>query len=394
MQRFTSTGLAYLLPFVMIGPVSAFFFVEFGESELIRGNPLLVISSFILAAVTFVLWIPYRSTLRWSRIAYAFFVSLILLWILSMVLTQYHGNLWYRSALVFPLILFLLIAKKPTENAAWKAADVFATVLVIVIVLALVQESLGLHGHDWPIWYQTDAFRLGSTRWFGPLGNPNLTAPLGAFLIIYSLARSVPMRLLWIPIGLATLALTMSRTSFFATVLAILIILTSQYRSQIRIWIQRHRQLFFLLTALALIGLVVWTAVTLDPTFNGRSPIWSTYWTAFTANPIFGVGDWGVPVHAHNTWLDSATRYGIVTGLLLVLVWALALVIGIHNARRASPVGLGLWVFLAILGLTETPFDWRFLSILMTMFLFIPLLGADHQTVEGEQSPAKTEYSA
>jgi hypothetical protein len=393
MQRFTSSGLAYLLPLVMIGPVSAFFFVEFGESVLIRGNPLLVVSSYILAAITFVLWIPYRSSRRWPPVVYAFLLSLVLLWILSMVLTQYHGNLWYRSALIFPFILLLLITKRPTGDAAWKAADVFATLIVIVILFTVVQESLGLHNHDWPTWYQTDAFRFGSTRWFGSLGNPNLTAPLGAFLIIYSLVRSVPMRLLWVPIGFATLVLTMSRTSLLATVLAILIILTSQYRSRIPTWMKRHRQLLLPLAALAVLVLGIWTAVTLGFTFSGRSPIWSTYWAAFTANPIFGVGDWGVPVHAHNTWLDSATRHGVVTGLLLVLVWVLALIIGIQNARSGSPIGLGLWMYLALLGLTETPFDWRFLSLLMTMFLFIPLLGADRQTVEGEQSPAKTEYS-
>lgn len=123
-----------------------------------------------------------------------------------------------------------------------------------------------------------------------------------------------------------------------------------------------------------------------DPTFSGRTDIWSAVWGAIAERPVLGYGRGGLffppgndisialwreigfrAPHAHNGVLDVLSQLGIVGVLLYAAIFIPTLQAGIRSFRRDEPFGFFILVFLATLAvasLSEPVFLGPYLSVL------------------------------
>ncbi|NDP64971.1 O-antigen ligase family protein [Polaromonas sp.] len=100
---------------------------------------------------------------------------------------------------------------------------------------------------------------------------------------------------------------------------------------------------------------------------TGRDKIWAIAYDEWQRNPIFGYGPliWetdfrisiGMPnaTHAHNQFMDTLSRSGIV-GATALLIYALVLmVMSVRYARESKGLTLALFVLLAMRSVSEVP---------------------------------------
>ena len=100
---------------------------------------------------------------------------------------------------------------------------------------------------------------------------------------------------------------------------------------------------------------------------TGRDKIWAIAYDEWQRNPIFGYGPliWetdfrnsiGMPnaTHAHNQFMDTLSRSGIV-GAVSLLIYALVLmVLSMRYARESKGLTLALFVLLAMRSVSEVP---------------------------------------
>lgn len=214
-----------------------------------------------------------------------------------------------------------------------------------------------------------DALAAGQARFFAAGQDPNdvarylnLGLPLAALL--FRCERRTALRWIafaYMPVGLAAVLLTASRSGFVAAVLALL-------GCAIVVWSGRAGHFVMTVPALALLMAGWWLVIppeTLNRLatipgelergdLNQRVNIWTAGWDAFTHAPICGsgVGTFASASHtapmdtAHNTLLSIAVTGGLCAvfiGLMILaaVIWRLAHLRGL--LRRALLTCLALW---------------------------------------------------
>lgn len=100
---------------------------------------------------------------------------------------------------------------------------------------------------------------------------------------------------------------------------------------------------------------------------TGRDQIWAIAYEEWQRNPIFGYGPplWdasfrasiGMPnaTHAHNQFMDTLSRSGIVGASALVFYTVVLLVMSVRYARASGGLTLALFLALALRSLSEVP---------------------------------------
>jgi O-antigen ligase len=100
---------------------------------------------------------------------------------------------------------------------------------------------------------------------------------------------------------------------------------------------------------------------------TGRDKIWAIAYDEWQRNPVFGYGPliWetdfrnsiGMPnaTHAHNQFMDSLSRSGIVGAAALVLYALVLLVMSVRYTRESKGLTLALFVLLAMRSVSEVP---------------------------------------
>jgi O-antigen ligase len=100
---------------------------------------------------------------------------------------------------------------------------------------------------------------------------------------------------------------------------------------------------------------------------TGRDRIWAVAWDEWQRHPVFGYGPslWdagfrasiGMPAatHAHNQFMDTLSRAGVVGATALVLYALVLLVLSIRYARSSRGMSLALFVALAMRAISEVP---------------------------------------
>jgi O-antigen ligase len=100
---------------------------------------------------------------------------------------------------------------------------------------------------------------------------------------------------------------------------------------------------------------------------TGRDRIWVVAMQEWSHNPVFGYGltiwdpDYRQAIampnatHAHNQFIDTLSRSGVV-GLIGLVIYALVLgVMALRYARATGGLSLALWVSVAMVSMTEVP---------------------------------------
>lgn len=100
---------------------------------------------------------------------------------------------------------------------------------------------------------------------------------------------------------------------------------------------------------------------------TGRDKIWAVAYDEWQRNPIFGYGPliWdtdfrnsiGMPnaTHAHNQFMDTLSRSGIVGAVSLSIYALVLMVLSVRYARESKGLTLALFVLLALRSVSEVP---------------------------------------
>jgi hypothetical protein len=331
--------------------------------------------------VSVVLWARTRGTTMATGSLRAFLVTVLLLWGYVVVLMNLRHEDLGVNALLTPVLLLMLIAKPPTSISALRATDAFAWALVAVSAASLALERFGIS----PSWYDTAGFddstdRLNywlplvdifgiDGRWAGPFSHPNIAGPVGAFLLVYGVTRPGARRIVFAVSGGLILLLTSSRTSQGAALMGLVTLAMVWWLRRPSRLAAGWRALIVALPAVLFFGIVL----KVNPNLTGRSEVWPTMVDLWRGSPVFGIGgagfedaiaagtlpDWAH--HGHNVPLDGLVRYGLIGGVLVLLVLVLAAVISFLGARAGGyAVGIALFVAILVGGMGDTIVHWEF----------------------------------
>jgi hypothetical protein len=243
---------------------------------------------------------------------------------------------------------------------------------------------------------------LGVTnRWGGPFGSVNYASPAGGLVLVIGMGQRRWNRVVLVAGGFGMLTLGAGRSAVVAVVAALVVLCLSSA------WVSRltwHRGLRVGTIGAGLVLLVGYVAV-LDPTLNGRTRIWSDFLVLVPTSPITGVGESGIlafvgertgtegfvpHTHGHSVLFDGILRYGLIMGVLILIIFAFALWAGGRSLRRGAPLTLALGVYVIAAGLTETIHGWGYWSIYLVTLVWIVLSSDDHLSA---RSPTSTETS-
>lgn len=386
---------------VLLVSVSVFQAIHyrFPANRVVADVPPATVAAFLLVALAAVLWLAYRPATSWDGPTRTVLILLIVTWLITVEDATNHGDVFTPMVVLLPASVFLVATKRPDRKSLDFAADAFAWSVVVLSLVFLVVQALGPapgaptgisafeRANYWlPL---ADVFRLPG-RWYGPFGHPNIASPLGVFLVVYGLTRPRVRRIAFATSGVLVLLLTGTRSSLIAVAAGVVLLTALDRRVIRRRAYGRYLVLAGLVGALALAAFLI----ARNPILSGRTVVWPLYVELWRTSPVVGVGDPGIglaieagrlpdwAVHGHNVLLDALTRYGILAAALIVGVLGLAAWITGRAALRSRPLGVALIATLLVGGLTETLFDWRYLTFTVVILLLAVLLSSDDATVD------------
>lgn len=384
------TRFLYLYVLAVIGPVAAILQATLRQGPTLFGHSPAVWIPVALVALASALWLIQGSAWFPSASLWLFSGAVIALWIYVLMREYSTGTGFNFSALVIPVALLLIATKPPDFFSARRSLDLLVLVLAGVAVIGWL---LLLSGHEMPAQSAGGRGLLGFApefRWVGPFETPTQAGAVGGYLLLYAMWRKTWVFTPVFFLGSAVLVLSGSRGAMVATAVALVSML----------WFKDSLlgvQLTWFVRTLVSAGTLAVGAVFVlfhDPTFNGRTPIWVEYLSKLLPqSPWIGIGssgvvtetaqsriltvnqDWVIP-HAHNLFIDTATRVGVVGLVLAVAVLSITLAI----ATRAGVAGLWIAPSLAISWIinqvSDVHVDWRYLDHDFSILIFTVVLGA------------------
>lgn len=369
-----------------------------------------VVATAYLAAA--VLWLGYRPVDRWGRTVGIWLVASVGLWGFVTFTASSPGADVSRIVLQLgvPVTLLLVLARRPSGSDVRRAADILVATIAVVSAAWLVGERAG-----WiPSWYERTDAPVGllesdqttywlpisglvglDGRWGGPFAHPNPTGVALALVVVYGIARGRRLGFTVAGVGLLGLLLTGSRTAFACA--AVGLVAVALLPGWARPWraLLGRRALAGVLGAL--LGTAVAVAVSSNPGLTGRTAMWPDFLALGQQSPLTGVGDQVITLsaslgvlpswawQAHNLYIDTLVRHGLVGLVLTLAVLLLAVAIGVMGTRHRNSTGLALMAALAAGTITETLLDWRYPAVTTTALLVAVLLSA---TPETDPSPS------
>jgi O-antigen ligase len=378
--------------FIFLVPVVSVFGHYIAPNQpIFKGHDWGIISAYLLIFLATVAWIPLKWNFSWSRLQLLFFMVALMLWIYQTVRTQLDQSLFNISAFIFPYALFLIFTKRPSSNQIRLAFLVMLYGLLAISFLSLILGATGVASDGFDgidsaesrIPILSDLTGI-DTRWAGPFGSVNYASPAGGLIVIGGLIFHGRNRVLLCMGGALIMVLAQSRTSIVALLIGLIVYLLFSAA------LNRSPHKALLRTSIAAVAactLLIYVLL-IDPSLNGRTPIWGGFFELFQNEPLFGVGFSGIQDyitlnllepgfvphnHAHSVYFDIATRYGIVPFILTLLLLSLSIFVGwrTRNEDRGTQLALGIYVVFA--GVAETIYSWQYLSIYFAALLSISL---------------------
>jgi len=391
--RAHSAGALYALFLVLIPIVSHLLRAIVRDSVLVRGHQLSVVSTVLLFLGALVFWLLLKAR-PLSKSLTTFAVVASVLWLYVMVREGATGSGHDFTALILPPALFMFAIKPLAWQEARNAADVF---FVALGSLAVLGTTLNLLGFPLTQDFAPSRFIFGSVaplgeyRWVGLFETTTQASAVGAYLALYGLWRSGFLFKGLAFLGLLILLSGYSRGAFAGIAAALVTILwfkDSLFGVKLRNW-ARGVATFIVLGAGALYVFLT------DPTMSYRTSVWDAYRDYFATGPFFGIGTSGIDsavtldigsgrqeytfIHAHNIFLDSAVRYGILGLFLSATLLTVAYIIVIKAGR------LGLWISPALvtaftaIQLFDVHINWRYLDYDLMIPIISVILASAYQ---------------
>jgi hypothetical protein len=401
------TRALYVPVLFLIPAITIFGHALAPNAAVYKGQDLGTLGAILATGIAVVLWLFYRPTNSWTHITLIFLVILAATWLYQIVRTQLDQSLFNLTAFIVPVALVLIGLKSVVRRDLDSALLVLGYSLLAISALSL---ALGITGA------MPDGFEVSDSgpqrlpllvqfgienRWGGPFGSVNYASPAGGLVLVIGMGQRRWNRVVLVAGGFGMLTLGAGRSAVVAVVAALVVLCLSSA------WVSRltwHRGLRVGTIGAGLVLLVGYVAF-LDPTLNGRTRIWSDFLVLVPTSPITGVGESGIlafvgertgtegfvpHTHGHSVLFDGILRYGLIMGVLILIIFAFALWAGGRSLRRGSSLPLALGVYVIAAGLTETIHGWGYWSIYLVTLVWIVLSSDDHLSA---RSPTSTETS-
>ncbi len=382
MSTLRDSNISYLAALVLtvIGS-QLFLYSGYGEPVL-AGQSLAIVFTFLMVPVVFLLWL--MAPVRDMRIT-KFRIMLVLfaaLWVTSVLRTfNDDGSLNY-TFLTVPLFLAMVYVKSPSQREAEKITLIAALLLAATMFAAQIMDMLNFRPFRESIAMRWIPELAGEFRWEGMFGDPNNSGFIAAFLYVYGL--TIRSRWKWplIVIGVVVLVLSESRSAVLAAIIGSLTLLALQ---------PGVRSLFsskwtYSGALLAISSLLVVTVLAIDPTFNGRIPIWSASIDLLRTNLLLGIGSPGFESAAksgaipwgnsdgHSILIDTLVRLGLLPFILVILLMGLSLWLCWEIKEWDKGKSFAILITFLAGALTYTLVGWSYLGVqtlpwLLALFL-------------------------
>ncbi len=383
--RESATGyLALLFAGIAIGQLLQYFWPT---TAFFKGQNPAIILQLLLIPPAVALWIVFRNPERRSRSLSIFLGLLLGNFALQMALLLVRGEFWNYTAALLPIALALIWLKPPTFRAVMQASDIFAWAIIGICLVAqlAVRLDLVVSRNYFNHRYFEIAQWLGVPwRWEGPFGSVNWSGPIGAYLLVYGLSRPRGRRLIFTVSGVLIMLASESRGGFAAAAVGVCTYLLCRPRIGAFTWSPVRR-------IVAIGGIIIVFAVSValfDPTLNGRSSIWSSYWDFWQNTPALGANQLTIDaalasgqlnaagIHSHNLLVEVLARSGLI-GLLATLALLVAGAVIVWRANRAGmAMGLALFAAFVAASMAEVFTSWIYLSVQVLPMLIAVLAGA------------------
>ncbi len=356
-----------------------------------RAQNIAIWTGILGALVVLILWVPYTGSTTEGRTSFRVFVMLLgLLWLLQNALELIDGSSFNHTTYFLPLFLLLLFVKPPAERDLYIAGLVLGNSIILIVVVSLILGGrLGIpNGFDVPdngatrFMFLSELFGI-ETRWGGPFGSVNYATPVGGLLVMLGFIYHNWNRWILIGVGVLILFLGQARTTYFALAIALLVLVLWSHRFSSWRFATGFR---WIVAGIAAVTFALYIAL-VDPTFNGRTPIWVDYWTQIRESLLTGIGSSGIAeyvvqastmnptgiyhLHGHSVYLDGLARYGILWLLITLGVFAVALrATWIARNGVLASRGIALVIFIFLAGSTETIYSWAYVTIYVLALIY------------------------
>lgn len=351
-----------------------------------------------------VLWLLYRRSTPRDPWVTLFFVLLIVAWPVHISISLMHGDQLAHTVWIYVPLLIMLSIKPPGPGSALSAVQWFAWCAVVILIVTRVLEMIGVVPVfqldqdiiDWErenYWIPLSDLLGIDGRWPGPFGFNSKTGFIGALLVIISLIKWRTRNTILFAVGAVTLLATASRGSFLAAACGLVVLATFT-----RVGILGRIPVAARALVAGVVALGVGYAVLASPTgLTGRgSWIWPAFTDLWGTSPWIGVGqvgiladpEAGVPMEAHNLYLQELTRFGVVGLVLQYVPMILGLVLALIAAFRGRSWPLAILVTFAVASITEVFMDGWLLPSTYILLLILAVT-ATRGRDQGEDRDAK-----
>lgn len=346
----------------------------FRGHPILKGQSLGLIFTLIAVAVSFGAWLlapGFRIAQSYVRAALLLLLSL---WVVSMARAIAEHTAFNYTALITPLVLFMLILKFPDIQTSKFWADFVSLALSIAILITQTLNWTGVRPFrldiasrwDIPIpWLEIPA------RWEGMFGDPNNAGFIGAFLFIYGARRLGRLGVSVSTLGAIVVLLSQSRTAMLAALIGVVVLIFSSkwYRD-------KHPRPATTVGFLAGIALATLVGVLItDPSFNGRVPIWESFANLSLRSPLFGIGSAGIAnasssgvipwnnLDGHNILMDTLVRDGIFAFLLATALCVVTIIASERVSKSDSGLALAVACTFLAPALSYTTLTWNYVGV-------------------------------
>ena len=392
----------WLLSILSIGFIgSSFLQYIFHGASFFRGQSAAIWFTFLFFGISIVLWFFTRRESALSTLGYSLLALLLMLWLISIGHDIAEGGGFNWTAFLTPLMLLMIWSKPPARHTSLRFADFYALTLIATMAVVHILSITGLHPYREEIltrWFPRIPGITNGFRWEGMFGDPNLGGYVGAFLLTYGLTRSGWKFWLISLFGLFPLVLSESRAAWLAAVLGV--VLAALGRLLGKRQTAKVRRITILSGSIAVV-IPFAIFLILDPTMNGRTPIWEASFKLLSKNPIFGIGNSGysdaavngdIPwgnTDSHNLIIDSLVRNGIVAGLLALAVLVVISITVIRVFKIDKGQSTTIWFTFFVGTMTYSVVGWIYIGV-QAMPLVISVLFAESAYLARSKSKEST----
>jgi len=327
-------------------------------------------------------------------------IGMIILWSIATLKIVSQDGAFNYTALVTPVFLIMLAFKPPKFGEAIRFGDLVSIGLSVSIVTTQVLDVSGLRANRADIVSRWDLPVPGidsAVRWEGMFTDPNYAGFIGAFLVVYGFFRWKPWLTPWLTVcgGLVVLS-SESRSALVALIAGLASLVTLKGYPHVK----KHviPPWLFLLAAIVLITLPLATAIALDPSLNGRVPIWSSVIGLAGESPLLGVGSdrileaaqtsiipWG-NVDGHSVVFDTLARNGAISAAIVLMVLIGVAFLSFRAHRTDAGLSLGVFITFLVGALTYTVTTWQYPTVQVLPLLVALLISASASSSVTSQS--------